>query len=737
MAILLAFLAWSAWVASIVYDFTDPAARLELRYDSQFIADLFTRLPIGWPRVVAAAVFVLSALGLGHLALRPLQLRFQGAGERVLLEVGVGLMVWTWITLGLGSVGLLRVVPFRVVLTLGVAAAVWATVRWARKVRAQAVAGGAPGETERRGSGGLLLLEAAVWALLALVLYIALLGALGPEAQFDGRWYHLAQVKHYLERGALYNMVAETRIAVTGLPAYHQLLLTAVAASFNLHVAKLFPWFELVLAVGMLVCIGKHHFGSRQLGVVAALVFASTPLVGWFATTSANDLAVIVFFLGALHVYLRWREDPGAEWGPLFVLGALCGFAAGVKPFALSFTALIGLSVMVASFVRGKGEGESGRRWRAAGRSAAVMGAGAVLAVTPWLIRSWATTGNPTFPFLDGVVFDSPYWNDTVKDYYHWAVRQYGVEPTLEWFVKLPILTVTRADAHRALIGPLFLLLLPVGGIAAIIARGASGWLVRRLVLWSGVLVALWFAAGLHETRYVAFVLPLLALVIAYVVVEHRWAGRAGALLSAVLALAFFVVTVLNLKPFIPFHVHGLAPQVAGRTFVPWEVLYRGVAEDRVMLDRLPMIQYLNRHLAPGRDKVYDGSGQLVPFYLHSDIELFNGGMWDGPTGLKQWDLASPEAPEEMTRVGITHVVVAGTAWPPTRLKAAAVGAFLRPLWEAADGQVLYRFEADGDQVGWSRGSLPRDPSVAFSGDLVFFDDFERGSTGAWPRRVP
>lgn len=692
-ALLLAAVGWLGWVVSVAYDFANPLAKVELRHDLEFVGDLLTRLPVGFPRALWGAVFVVSALGLGHLALRPFGLRFEGAGERALLEVGIGLMVWTWVTLALGSAGILRAGPFRVVLAAGVGAGAWAGLQWAHAVRAQTGESSEPAVASRSTAWGRLVVEAVAWALLAVVLYLALLGALGPEAQFDGRWYHLAQVKHYLQRGALYNMVAETRIAVTGLPAYHQLLLTAVAASFDLHVAKLFPWFELLLAAGMLVCIGKHHFGSRLLGVVAALLFASTPLVSWFATTSANDLAVVLVSLYALHAYLRWRAEPGAGTPWLVVLGALCGYAAGVKPFALSFASLICLAVVADSLVTGGERRSPGRRRRAAGIRAAVMAASAVLAVTPWLVRSAMTTGNPTFPFLDGVLFDSPYWNDTVQEHYRWAVGQYGVEQTVEWFVKLPLLTVTRAQNHRALIGPLFLLFLPALIIAAGSARGAGGGLHRRLTLYSGLLVTVWFLVGLHETRYVAFVLPVLALLIAFVLVGFRWTGRVGGVLRVALALIAVAVTILNLKPLVPFHVQGTAPEVAGRTFIPWEYLYRGATEESVQLDQMPMIQYLNRHLAQGCDKVYDGGGQLVPFYLYSDIELFNGGMWDSPTRMRQWDLSSPDAGEQLARVGVTHVVVRTTKWPRTRLRAVPVGRFLQPLWEAPDTQVLYRFD--------------------------------------------
>lgn len=693
LLLLAGFAFWTGWSGSLAYDFANPAAQSSVQYDLAHFRDLVTGLPAGLFRVLSGLVFAASALGLGNLLLLGLHLRFRARGERAVLEIGAGLMVWTGVTLALGSACLLQRQVFLFPLAVGLTAAGW---NWLRPARGAWAHGGDPGPLVAASPGNHRLwqiAEVATGALLAFFLYLALLGALGPEVQFDSRWYHLGQVKHYVQCGCLYNMVAETRIVATGLPAYHQILLTSVATLFDVATAKLFNWFECLLAVAMLICFCRHHFSSQRMGVAAALLFVSTPIVGWMASTSANDLPLVAFALFALHAYLRWRAEPAVK-GWLVVLGAAGGFAAGMKPFALIFLAVLAVAVAADSLWHGV-LGVSWRaRLRGAGLRLAILGTAALAAISPWLLRSYLTTGNPTFPFLDGLAFDSPYWNKALEDHVRGAVRLYGVEKTLTWYLLLPVRTITRAHTHRSLLGPLYLVFLPVVAAALATARGTSGALIRRLALYAGLVVTLWFASGLVETRYGAFVIPALAMLVAFVLVEHDWGGGTGAALRPVLAAVALAITLLNLQPFVALQTAGTDPSIMGRLFIPWDHLYHGAPADSVHGYGSPMVRHINLHLNPATDKVYDGSsGSLVVFYLYSDIELFNGNSWDGAQFLGEGSLESPDAASRLAREGITHIVVNGRQWSPQRLGNNPVGAALHELWTSPEGLVLYRFD--------------------------------------------
>src|SRR5437868_4395849 len=60
--------------------------------------------------------------------------------------------------------------------------------------------------------------------------YVALLGALGPEVQFDARWNHLAVPVHYVDHEGFFPVVAVTRMGVTALTPYQEMLYTPLVA---------------------------------------------------------------------------------------------------------------------------------------------------------------------------------------------------------------------------------------------------------------------------------------------------------------------------------------------------------------------------------------------------------------------------------------------------------------------------------------------------------------------------
>jgi hypothetical protein len=109
----------------------------------------------------------------------------------------------------------------------------------------------------------------------------------------------------------------------------------------------------------------------------------------------------------------------------------------------------------------------------------------------------------------------------------------------------------------------------------------------------------------------------------------------------------------------------------------------------------MPMLEYMNRHLSPDVDKVYDASCMLVVNYLYSDIELFNGSCYDDPCRLDEWCLQDPDAPTRLHLAGLTHVVVMESQWPESRLSKCAVDRLLSRVWSSRDGLTLYRLQRE------------------------------------------
>jgi hypothetical protein len=605
-----------------IYDFGSHEAWALVRSDSVHYLDLVTGLPRGWPLVFLVLLFIASALGWGVVPVRRGLPEAAGA-EIALLGIAVGLVVLTFAFMALAWAQELRAVPVVAVLIVGLVPAALEARRlrswsWPRPARGQ------------------LLLALP----LALTLLLALIAALGPEVQYDARWYHLGEPAHYVLHGGFFPIVAETRISATGLPPYQEMLYSGLISLGGLVAAKLLHWADAVLACLAIVHFARYHLGSTATGLLAALLFAGIPTVSWSAATGSNDLPAAFLTVLALHCVLRWRGLPSNR-GWLAAAGLLAGYSVGVKPLGLA-TVLV-LLVLAAWTGRGRD-----RVW-----APVLLGAAAALACVPWWTRAFELTGNPVFPSLNQV-FHSPYWNGIADAYVRntYAIQGGAAKVRFGW-LRLPWDATVNGQLYRSLVGPFFLAALPAAGAALVLGSGAAARLLRLVTLlvvaWGG----LWYLSGLFEIRYLYAVLPLLCLVVAVPVVGPREL-RAPPPVSAILAgLAAFAL-IFNSQPLVPFQRHATDSLEQARASFAWDYLYRSADVRQVV--NFPIIFFIDQHL-PASARVYDGC-QLVVYYAYSQVEVYNGWNYDGPTTMGEWSLDSPDALARLKENHITHVVI-------------------------------------------------------------------------------
>jgi hypothetical protein len=280
------------------------------------------------------------------------------------------------------------------------------------------------------------------------------------------------------------------------------------------------------------------------------------------------------------------------------------------------------------------------------------MGVVAFVCCLPWLVHSFQLTGNPVFPLFNGI-FRSPYWNDftqrSVVNEYQW----FGAQRTLAGFLTLPWDATVHGDRYRAILGPLFLICSPLL-LAALVGRGRHAAGLRLLTAFAVIWLGAWFVSGALVIRYTAPVLPVLAIAFAVALWMPQVAGRWRQIARGTAVALTLMVTVLNHQFLLPLQRYSLGAVVDGRASIPWEYLYRGQPADQVF--SVPMLNYLNSHLSAG-DKVYDGCF-LVTTYLYSDVELFNGNLYDSPTQMGQWSLGSPDALQRLKEARITYLAI-------------------------------------------------------------------------------
>ena len=320
-----------------------------------------------------------------------------------------------------------------------------------------------------------------------------LVNALAPEVSADGVTYHLGLPFEYVRLGGFPHRFT----FYDALPQGMEMLYT-MAFAFGRHsAARLVEFGFLAATPTLLLRIGRRLGLPDRAGLLAAVFYFCAPVTGATGTTSYNEAALVFFTLAAFYLLLLWR-DTGEKWY-LPAVGLAAGFCYALKmPGAI---VLVGAALWVA--VAG-----GARRWR----GLALLSAGAVPAVVPWMARNWAISGDPLAPF-GNALFPNPYFHLFFERVMAANLASWGHVTALAMPWQLAF-----GDGLTGTYGPL-LLALPLALLA---------WRSRaaRLVLAAALLVALpWFS-----NKGARFLMPSMALagLALGAALAGMWRGRAA-----------------------------------------------------------------------------------------------------------------------------------------------------------------------------------------------------------------
>jgi hypothetical protein len=236
-------------------------------------------------------------------------------------------------------------------------------------------------------------------ALVALVLVLALVRALAPPTAWDAMTYHLVVPTRYLSEGRI---AAHGDNHFFGFPQGAELLYGVGMSAFGRDTVAAVVHFGFGL-LGLLAVAGlARRSTDTATGWTTALLLMSAyglwRLFGW----PYVDLALMAYGGVALVAAVMWRETRRDSW--LVALGALCGFALGVKYTGGALLGAVGVFVLVNSL-----------RPRAVGatsisllRPLLIVGGVVLAAFAPWLLKGLLFYGNPVYPFVfNGLNWDS------------------------------------------------------------------------------------------------------------------------------------------------------------------------------------------------------------------------------------------------------------------------------------------------------------------------------------------
>ncbi len=354
----------------------------------------------------------------------------------------------------------------------------------------------------------------------ALVVGLAFLRALAPPTAWDSLVYHLTGPKLYIQA---HGLTHDLDLPYLGFPAWGSMLFTWGMLLAGPGVAQLLHFTFMLLTLAITADMAGSFArgrgwlsGALLLAVPSLAMIAGWAYVEWmtmFAATAAFWCLFHGFFTGG-----RVRPGDPGEMADGRVL-QMKGIGTGSEPIILG-GALAGLGFSAKYTLAGLvvGLGLIAFLCRRSWKDLFAFGAAFTLVTAPFLMKNWALTGNPVYPFF----FAGRYWDAHRQFWYSrpgtglplaqillapWEATVWGVEGG----------AFPGHASYGATIGPLLLTLLPLSGLYLGGAGERARIVFTRILVLCAVVGVQWgamlaFSALLVQTRLLFVIFPFLSL---------------------------------------------------------------------------------------------------------------------------------------------------------------------------------------------------------------------------------
>jgi 4-amino-4-deoxy-L-arabinose transferase-like glycosyltransferase len=579
------------------------------------------------------ALLVLSAFGFGTLVLRIVGLMNRTEPEFYLFSISLGLGAEAHLMLGVAALGLLYRAVACTLLAAGLLIGLFDVTRHYDVYR--------DALTRIRLFGGSRWFSVSLIVLLLLSwLYPLLSTALVPPYNWDEVAYHLAIPKIYIQEHTLTYIPF---IPYSNWPLEAEMLFTLSLLMEREFLTHLISWTTLLLTCWGLFLLGRRLL-QRRVGLLAAVVFSSTPMVGTLAGSALIEAPLTLYTLLAVIGFLIWLETGDRRF---WILSALTGgLAASTKLNGALVPLILGLFMVLADVVQNRTKpGIVVKRF-------VLFGLLAFVVVAPWYAKSWVQTGNPFWPFFRDAL-GGRNWDALGNEYLLGFIRLPNMRATFRnWLYGLGRLTFDPGQfgPGRVRLGWYYGLTLPLVLPALMFARSRN----REIVIWlAGLGVAFytaWFFQT-HQTRFLMPTIPVLALLVASGL-AWLWSTRNRLWPTLVQSLVVVSLTATSWIASSSDRSH-----IASR----WLFISGQLTRDEFLAREIPGYEtyaYANEHL-PEDARVLLALWESRGYYLERDY------MWANPISQRfirfERFSSAEQLADELRARGFTHIIFRST----------------------------------------------------------------------------
>ncbi|MBI4369765.1 MAG: glycosyltransferase family 39 protein [Elusimicrobia bacterium] len=348
----------------------------------------------------------------------------------------------------------------------------------------------------------LLRLAAAAIALLFF------LNAYRPEIFFDTLVYHLGLPAIFLSEGRTNPLPWHFFSAMP--------LLTEMISTLGLGIGGE-PWAKMLSStLGLIAPWTLWSWGQKlgrpRVGLLAGLLFLTTPIIGRNLFNGLNEPALAGFLMLALYFgFSNFHDSKPDAQSPslgdktqnskLFLSGLFGGLCFGVKYLGGLWCLILLLTIIIMEIARQtRQERPLIKKGSTLLTKIILFSAGVLIAASPWMIRSWAALGDPLYPYLS--IWRGHYSNPEGWAHFQWEVRHWQTNwPRLLGGLVVILKGSFWDTSSTYFMGPAYLVLLALCGNS----------LIKNRIAGLGLFAIMSWTVGLWQTHYLRYLSPLLA----------------------------------------------------------------------------------------------------------------------------------------------------------------------------------------------------------------------------------
>ena len=430
---------------------------------------------------------------------------------------------------------------------------------------------------------------------------VILISSQYPPANWDSTAYHLVLARSFLNE---HRLIVEPGIPVPVTPSLNHMLFSwAMALRSDVLAQMVEHTFMMLTALGLFAW-GRRR-GSQPLGIAAAALWLSHPLVLWLGESAYVDMGATAFVFTGLYAICVSSEERNPSF---FYIGmALVGAAAGTKLPGLFFAGLsagFGLWLCLRSCMRVR-----------------QLALGCLIALgvlAPFYAFIFLETGNPFWPTL--AEYSRGVWSDQKVIAWNNWIQSIGVPKNTLNFLTLPFRIVFSpdvfaADAHKAF--SRLLLVWPVAWAVAFFNRSVRWW-----TIWALLFALFWFVSS-QQLRFLVPAVPMMGLALFESIewMVARIAPRKSVRLMGIVfvAVALILAAVRTRTNLRELSQRGLPPASQG-----WRENYLATRSGYAA------VKYINARCG-SNDTVYVVYGGWLNYYFNARVIDFHGLIQNGP----------------------------------------------------------------------------------------------------------